>query len=1349
MTQLPQSFLTRIAAYPAPVQDALSREIDPGVIARHLAVLHGETDLPEARIAALMEKPVLADSFIARLLASARFAERVGHLFDALRSGTTAVARAETEPEAGTGSEIAPDLASGALIAREARTLIAPLSDPAAPYLSKLGEMAAASAAPGPGRLTPWQARALIALARLHAALSPAADPALSLAQALLEAARTAEPGAALVADAMAVELGAPMRLGRGGAEAVEAPDILHRYAAIRRAESGLPQLGGFDLRSLAATLAPQDGALGADGSASALALAPPVPVRVRLDAPPPPSLAARWAAFREAGLVASVRHGDEAGTDKDDGDGGGETGALLLHLPGDAVPSPLTLAAAALSWRDGEAAPLEAADAPSWKQQAPFLPEPRPRRPVGRVVPPGAPRDAGTPGAPRRIELRRAGEAFWQAARETAPETAAAFVLRLDDGAPAAGWTGLDSCHLVEGTGRAALAALAARVRAGAFDAAVLKTPLLLVGRDTPTHPDWIGDALARHWRYGGALPTSPVGLRFDAVTGGFKILPPAPPAGPAPAAPPPPVRPVLTRMMVAAAASLPLGALAETPVETSAETPRGTPPGPEAGSNGSAAAPQVAGRDGLPRWLDWVERGLLLFTADPAGPGLAFGIVSPFRADAVPAADVGAEVDAGAETRAETEPPAGAIRPGIFLSLARTLAPDRVGADLAAAGLAAGPVSAALAGAADPARHWAAEALLDRAAGRTARAAATARGFADAPTAATAEALLALAAEAGWGAGRDLGAAAFDAPDLRALWPALDGFAVALAERPRILAALEAPALATFLDLARHLPAVERIAAGVALAGPGIVAGRAELVLPLAELLAAGLPSEALAAALAALVEAEGRAPVPTMRSRLAAAVQRFGGAAHAGRLATLFVASDPGTLNEPRLLGRMAALDGSAFLAPLETAAGRALGPAIRAAGDLRADMRAALVANDRAALVALLEAAPDRIAALDHDTWMDGLRGWSNELAALALPSDLVVPPGGGTRRRVLAATLLRDRAALERLRAAGFLDDLSEPALAGLAVLGESGPLDAHLAARFAASESAPIRIAGDSAAAVFAHAAATARPAAAPGEGPLVSVIVSAFDPEPDLLDLSLASLRAQGGVRVEILLVDDASGPAGRAAIDAAQAADPDLRLLRLDRNAGPYIGRNIAIGRARGDYVAIQDADDWSHPDRLARQVAALQADPARQLVTARHVRIDDNGHVQLEAQFRIEGDGPMSSMFRRTVFDEVGGFAPVRSRGDIEMRERIRHYHGGRALHDLGLPMMLCRAAGTTLSQRTVRDLREHLQLWRSHIDRRPSLAAMRRDGQRFDPAGIAVPAALRAPDPAGIGVEEVSP
>ena len=57
---------------------------------------------------------------------------------------------------------------------------------------------------------------------------------------------------------------------------------------------------------------------------------------------------------------------------------------------------------------------------------------------------------------------------------------------------------------------------------------------------------------------------------------------------------------------------------------------------------------------------------------------------------------------------------------------------------------------------------------------------------------------------------------------------------------------------------------------------------------------------------------------------------------------------------------------------------------------------------------------------------------------------------------------------------------------------------------------------------------------------------------------------------------------------------------ADPRVRLIRQTENTGSYGARNRALAEARGEFVTVQDADDWSHPERIARHLADLLRAP-----------------------------------------------------------------------------------------------------------------------------------------------------
>ena len=64
---------------------------------------------------------------------------------------------------------------------------------------------------------------------------------------------------------------------------------------------------------------------------------------------------------------------------------------------------------------------------------------------------------------------------------------------------------------------------------------------------------------------------------------------------------------------------------------------------------------------------------------------------------------------------------------------------------------------------------------------------------------------------------------------------------------------------------------------------------------------------------------------------------------------------------------------------------------------------------------------------------------------------------------------------------------------------------------------------------------------------------------------------------------------------PAAFAVTDALGTLTEKVTVIRLDKNAGPGGARNAALGRvlaADYKYVAIMDADDVSHPTRLAVQ-------------------------------------------------------------------------------------------------------------------------------------------------------------
>lgn len=98
----------------------------------------------------------------------------------------------------------------------------------------------------------------------------------------------------------------------------------------------------------------------------------------------------------------------------------------------------------------------------------------------------------------------------------------------------------------------------------------------------------------------------------------------------------------------------------------------------------------------------------------------------------------------------------------------------------------------------------------------------------------------------------------------------------------------------------------------------------------------------------------------------------------------------------------------------------------------------------------------------------------------------------------------------------------------------------------------------------------------------------MISVIIPAWNAEAYIgraLDSVLGPANAS---EVEVLVIDDASTDKTGAVVKGY--ADRRLRYLRRDQNGGAALARNDGFAAARGDWVALLDADDQYEPGRLA---------------------------------------------------------------------------------------------------------------------------------------------------------------
>ena len=197
--------------------------------------------------------------------------------------------------------------------------------------------------------------------------------------------------------------------------------------------------------------------------------------------------------------------------------------------------------------------------------------------------------------------------------------------------------------------------------------------------------------------------------------------------------------------------------------------------------------------------------------------------------------------------------------------------------------------------------------------------------------------------------------------------------------------------------------------------------------------------------------------------------------------------------------------------------------------------------------------------------------------------------------------------------------------------------------------------------------------------ASAAVDGPLISVIMPSRNASR-WVAAAVRSVLDQSWRNLEFLFVDDASTDDNAGQALAAADGDPRFVLIRQSERGGAYTARNAALARAKGHWVAVQDSDEWAHPDRLARQVAEMRA---RGLTahSGRSIRVDAEGEIHARGVWPLTRWAPSTLMFERApVMERAGYFHQVLSGADNEYWWRLVQLFGPRRAAISRTPLIL---------------------------------------------------------------------
>lgn len=185
-------------------------------------------------------------------------------------------------------------------------------------------------------------------------------------------------------------------------------------------------------------------------------------------------------------------------------------------------------------------------------------------------------------------------------------------------------------------------------------------------------------------------------------------------------------------------------------------------------------------------------------------------------------------------------------------------------------------------------------------------------------------------------------------------------------------------------------------------------------------------------------------------------------------------------------------------------------------------------------------------------------------------------------------------------------------------------------------------------------------------------KAPLVSVVMSVYNGETYIRE-AIDSILGQTFADFEFVIINDGSTDSTEKIIKSYK----DNRIVLISRqNKGLVASLNEGIEKSMGKYIARQDADDTSYPERLQSLVTKIEQTKAV-LVSSAFAMISEDGHSTLDYQCLIDDSRLLkrelwvknpfahgATMFRRDAAIKVGAYRDVGPVEDYDLWIRLRN-------------------------------------------------------------------------------------
>jgi len=212
-----------------------------------------------------------------------------------------------------------------------------------------------------------------------------------------------------------------------------------------------------------------------------------------------------------------------------------------------------------------------------------------------------------------------------------------------------------------------------------------------------------------------------------------------------------------------------------------------------------------------------------------------------------------------------------------------------------------------------------------------------------------------------------------------------------------------------------------------------------------------------------------------------------------------------------------------------------------------------------------------------------------------------------------------------------------------------------------------------------------------------------LTVLLSIYNENPIFLEKSIRSIINQSFTNFEFIIIDDGStNPETIKKLDYLSCVDTRI-ILKRQPNCGLTKSLNNGLNYAKGKYVARQDSDDWSHPDRIRTQLSYLTDHPNCMLLGCNFYICDQSENIlriaykkynRINISKTIRKNNLFchgSVIFNRDAILSLGGYREMfPAAQDYDLFLRITETH---QVAVLDTPLYFHRRGATTISSQKV--------------------------------------------------------